>query len=115
MVIGNGERASEMTTTGFTEQITEGLEMIRRAVAGVMADPAVSGSDLLMVGSAVDRVERTGHGLLLQILARADQAKAAPGGIGPWLTAELGYQPGRGRALAQDARRIGAMPELIRK
>ena len=42
--------------------------MIRRAVAGVMADPAVSGSDLLMVGSAVDRVERTGHGLLLQIL-----------------------------------------------
>jgi len=110
-----GSGANAMNITGYAAQITQGLEMVRRAAAGAMADPGVSGPDLLGVATAVDQVERTGHGLLLQILARADEAKVAPGGIGPWLTAELGYQPGRGRALAQDARRIGAMPELIRK
>ena len=110
-----GSGANEMTITHYTAQITEGLEIIRRAAAGAMADPAVTGPELLSVARAVDQVERTGHGLMLQILAQANQAKAAPGGIGPWLTAELGYQPGRGRALAQDARRIGAMPGLVQK
>jgi hypothetical protein len=66
----------------------------------------------LVLAEVVDRVERTGHGLLLTVLARVDQAKAVKGGVGPWLTAQLGYQPGRGRAVAQEARRIGSLPEL---
>jgi hypothetical protein len=61
---------------------------------------------------AIDGVERTGQGLLLRVLARVDKAKVVPAGVGTWLTAELGYQPGRGRALAQDARRLGALPAL---
>jgi len=47
-----------------------------------MADPALGGPDLLAVATAVDQVERTGHGLLLQVFAPADQVKAAPGASG---------------------------------
>jgi hypothetical protein len=104
-----------MNTTGYATQINTGLEIIRRAVGEAMADPDVGNQGLLDVAAAVDQAERTGHGLLLRVLARADQVKAARGGIGPWLSAELGYQPGRGRTIAQDARRIGAMPDLVQK
>ena len=104
-----------MDSTGQIERITTALEEIRVVVTGVLGDPAADPTLLVALARLVDGVERTGHGLLLQVLARVDQAGAVPAGVGPWLTAELGYQPGRGRAIAQDARRIGAMPELAQK
>jgi hypothetical protein len=99
-------------------RIEDALEVIRSAVSQMLAagagmqDLAADHAGLLVVAQVVDRVERTGHGLLLTVLARIDQAKAVKGGVGPWLTAQLGYQPGRGRVVAQDARRIGSLPEL---
>jgi hypothetical protein len=73
--------------------------VIRSAVAGVLVqDLAADGEGLLVLAEVVDRVERTGHGLLLTVLAQVDQVKAVKGGVGPWLAAQLGYQPGRGRA-----------------
>jgi len=92
------------------ERIARALEAIREAASGALA--AAGGEELLALLRAVDQVERVGHGLLLTVLARVDEAKAAGGGVGPWLTAQLGYQPGRARGLAQDARRIGSLPEL---
>ena len=109
---------NQATAGTAAARITHALDAIREAVAdslttvGAMQGPASSDEELLALARAVDRVERTGHGLLLTVLARVDEAKAVKGGVGPWLTAELGYQPGRGRALAQDARRIGSLPEL---
>ena len=112
----NGNTAA----TDALARIEGALEVIRGVVTEALAateavqDPAADADHegLLALAQVVDRVERTGHGLLLTVLARVDQAKAVRGGVGPWLSAQLGYQPGRGRALAQEARRIGAMPEL---
>ena len=101
-----------MSTMTDVERIERALEEIRQVVADGLVDPAVGSGRLVEMARAVDGVERTGHGLLLRVLARVDAAKAVPAGVGTWLTAELGYQPGRGRALAQDARRIGALPAL---
>ena len=94
------------------ERIERALEEIRRKVAELLEDPATDADQLMEMVRAVDELERTGHGLLLRVLARIDEEKAVPAGVGPWLVAELGYQPGRGRELAQDARRIGALPAL---
>jgi HNH endonuclease len=97
------------------DRIGQALDEIRLVVAEAMQDPAADAEALLELVRAVDLVERTGHGLMLRVLARVDQVKAAPAGVGPWLTSELGYQPGRGRAVAQDARRIGNLPVLAEK
>jgi hypothetical protein len=97
-------------------RIVAALDVVRGEVAGVLAqEPAASPDVLLDLARAVDGMVRTGNGLLLQVLARMDEAKAVRGGIGPWLTAQLGYSPGRARGLAQDARRLGALPEVTQQ
>jgi hypothetical protein len=97
-------------------RITAALAVVRAEVATVLAqDPAAAPEQLLELARVVDTVERTGHGLLVQILARIDQAKAARGGTGAWLTSQLGYSPGRARALAEDARRLGPLPEVTKQ
>ena len=114
-VVVEVEGESRMSTTGYTQQIGGALETVRGAVCAALADPGADAQALLELVRVVDGAERTMHGLMLQVLARADQIKAAPGGMSAWLTSELCYQPGRGRALAQDARRIGSMPGLAQK
>ena len=104
-----------MSAVTDVERVERALDEIRRVVTGSLDDPA-AGPDLLAgLAKAIDAVERTGHGLLLRVLARVDEVRAVPAGVGTWLTAELGYRPGRGRALAQDARRIGALPALTER
>jgi hypothetical protein len=114
---------------GRAARIAELLEAIRREVADELAaqagesgprprprpGPGSGAAGWAELVRAVDRVERVGHGLLLQVLARAGEARAVPGGVGPWLTAQFGYAPGRARAVAQDARRIGTLPQLTEK
>jgi hypothetical protein len=100
-------------------RIGELIEAIRREVGAALAEDGEedgtaggSAAGLLGLARVVDQVERVGHGLLLQVLGRMDQCRAVPGGVGTWLTAQLGYSPGRGRNVASDARRLGAVPEL---
>ncbi|HEY3868931.1 MAG TPA: HNH endonuclease [Actinocrinis sp.] len=93
--------------------IAAALQMQRAAVAGVLAqDPAVAPVVLLELARAIDGVVRSGHGLLVQILARMDEVKAVRGGVSTWLTAQLGYSPGRARGLASDARRLRGLPQV---
>jgi len=114
----SGRVASSGADGAAVSRIAGALEVIREVVADTLTataaeqDPAASGEELLALARVVDEVERTGHGLLLKVLARVDAAKAVRGGVGPWLSSQLGYLPGRGRSLAQDARRIGSLPEL---
>jgi hypothetical protein len=93
--------------------VAAALQMQRAAVAGVLAqDPAVAPVVLLELARAIDGVVRSGHGLLVQILARIDEVKAVRGGVATWLTAQLGYSPGRARGLASDARRLRGLPQV---
>ncbi|HEY3867779.1 MAG TPA: HNH endonuclease [Actinocrinis sp.] len=93
--------------------IVAALQMQRAAVAGVLAqDPAVAPEMLLELARAIDGVVRSSHGLLVQVVARMDEVKAVRGGVATWLTAALGYSPGRARGLASDARRLRGLPEV---
>jgi hypothetical protein len=93
--------------------IVAALQMQRAAVAGVLAqDPAVAPEMLLELARAIDGVVRSSHGLLVQVVARMDEVKAVRGGVATWLTAALGYSPGRARGLASDARRLRELPEV---
>ena len=94
-------------------RIAAALEAVRAEVTDMLAqDSAVAPELLLELARVADGVARTGHGLLVQVLGRIDQVKAARGGTSAWLTAQLGYPPGRARALAEDARRLGALPAV---
>ena len=69
-------------------------------------------AELLEIAEAVGRSEQAAHGQLLQLLAQADRIKAARGGVKAWVATHLDVTDGRARGIAQDARRIGAIPEL---
>lgn len=95
------------------------IDAIRQEVSAELgtesASDLQSGSGeagLVSMARAVDRMERVAHGLLLQVLGRMDQHRVVPGGVGPWLTSQLGYSPGRGRNVASDARRLGTVPDM---
>ncbi|HEY3871882.1 MAG TPA: hypothetical protein VGM10_26200 [Actinocrinis sp.] len=92
--------------------ITAALELQRAAVAGVLAQDPAARPDLLALASTVDAMTRTAHGMLMQVIARIDQIKAVRGEVATWLTAQLGYSPGRARGLASDARRLRELPEV---
>jgi len=95
----------------------QGLERLKAAVdeAAGLLDGVCGSVDLLEAVRHLDAMERITHGIKLQVLAEADQRKAARAGIQAWLAAQLGYGNGRARALAEEARRIGALPELTGK
>ena len=67
---------------------------------------------LLEATETVGRSEQARHGQLIRLLAQADRVKANRGGLAPWITTHLDVTPGRSRAIAQSARRIGHVPEL---
>ena len=106
------EREDESLSALAVERIAAALDVVRTQAAAVLTQEPAAAEALLELARAVDGMVRTGSGLLVQVLARIDQAKAARGGTSTWLTAQLGYTPGRARGLAQDARRLGGMPEV---
>jgi len=96
----------------------EGLERLAaaaREAIGLLDDASGQDTDFLGAVRRVEVAERIAHGVKLRLLAEADRRKAARAGIGAWLSAELGYGSSRARGLAQEARRIGGMPELAGK
>ena len=88
--------------------IAEALETAR----GLDAADGRGAAELLEIAEAVGRSEQAAHGQLLQLLAQADRIKAARGGVKTWVATHLDVTDGRARGIAQDARRIGAIPEL---
>jgi len=100
------------------QEMREGLERLAaaaREAIGLLDDTAGQDADILKAVRRVEVAERIAHGVKLRLLAEADRRKAARAGIGAWLSAELGYGSSRARGLAEEARRIGAMPELAGK
>ena len=67
---------------------------------------------LLEAAETVGRNEQAAHGQLIRLLAQADRITAHKPGLAPWITTHLDTSPGRSRAIAQSARRIGHLPEL---
>ena len=105
----------EMDEQGMRQGL-EGLASAAREAIELLGGDASGGSvDWLEAVRRVEAAERIAHGVKLRLLAEADRRKAARAGVGPWLAAELGYSSGRARALAEEARRIGALPELAGK
>ena len=70
-------------------------------------------AELLEVAELVGRRGQADHGQLVLLLAQADRVKAARGGVKAWVATHLDVSDGRARGIAQDARRIGAIPELV--
>ena len=96
----------------------EGLESLAaaaREAIGLLDDASGQDADWLAAVRQVEVAERIAHGVKLRLLAEADRRRAARAGIGAWLSAELGYGSSRARGLAEEARRIGGMPELAGK
>ena len=69
---------------------------------------------LLEAAQTVGRCEQARHGQLIQLLAQADRVRANRGGLAPWIATHLDVTPGRSRAIAQSARRIGHLPALAK-
>ena len=88
--------------------IAEALEAARRLDAADREGAA----ELLEIAEVLGRCEQAAHGQLLQLLAQVDRVKAARGGVKAWVATHLDVTDGRARGIAQDARRIGAIPEL---
>ena len=96
----------------------EGLESLAaaaREAISLLDDESGASADFLEAVRRVEVAERIAHGVKLRLLAEADRRRAARAGIGAWLSAELGYGSSRARGLAEEARRIGGMPELAGK
>jgi len=93
----------------------ESLAEAAREATSLLDDTSGESADFLEAVRRVEVAERIAHGVKLRLLAEADRRKAARAGIGAWLSTELGYGSSRARGLAEEARRIGAMPELAEK
>jgi len=99
----------------MNQGMREGLERLAtaaREAISLLDDTSGQDTDFLGAVRRVEVAERIAHGVKLRLLAEADRRKAARAGIGAWLSAELGYGSSRARGLAEEARRIGTMPEL---
>ena len=102
-------RLRELNTT-TDKLITSILTTARQA------DPAdrECAAVLLEAAETIGRSEQARQGQLVQLLAQAHRVKANRGGLAPWIATHLDATPGRSRAIAQSARRIGHLPELAR-
>ena len=102
------------------ERIAAGLDLIAGAVRELVEEAravepkrgeAVAGG--LRAGiEQVGRVAQALHGHLLVLVAEGDRLGVAAGGMGPWLASMLDFTEGHARAVAEDARRLGGVPEL---
>jgi len=93
----------------------ERLAVAAREAISLLDRESGESADFLEAVRRVEVAERIAHGVKLRLLAEADRRKAARAGIGAWLSTELGYGSSRARGLAEEARRIGGMPELAGK
>ena len=105
-----GERTAELEALNAAadEAIASILEVARE----VDREDRESAQALLIAAEAIGRTEQARHGQLIELLAQADRVKANKGGLAPWIATHLDVTPGRSRAFAQAARRIGHLPEL---
>ena len=55
---------------------------------------------------------RTQHGVFVQLLARAQEHRAVPGGAPAWLATTQGLSNGHARTLANDAKHLATHPEI---
>lgn len=62
--------------------------------------------------SQLSLLGRTQHGMLLQLVSRAQQHRAIPGGAPAWLAATQGVSNGHARALVNDAKHLTTDPEV---
>jgi hypothetical protein len=69
-------------------------------------------AQLLKLAEAIGTREQADHGRLILALAQIDRVKAGRGGLSAWVATHLDATDGRARAIAESARRIGAIPEL---
>ena len=99
---------------GMRQGLERLAEAAREAIS-LLDDTSGESADFLAAVRRVEVAERIAHGVKLRLLAEADRHKAARAGISAWLSAELGYGSSRARGLAEEARRIGGMPELAGK
>jgi hypothetical protein len=106
------QQRQDVAASGVVAGIAAAWEVQRAAVAGVVARDPADALDLLELARVVDGMVRSSHGLLVQVLARMDEVRAVRGGVATWLTAELGYSPGRARGVASDARRLRPLSEV---
>ena len=89
--------------------------MAAREAIGLLDGASGRDADFLEAVRRVEVAERIAHGVKQRLLAEANRRRVARAGIGAWLSAELGYGSSRARGLAEEARRIGGMPELAGK
>ena len=102
------------------ERIAAGLELIADAVGEILHEAravGAKGDESVAVGvrAGIEELGRVGqalHGHLLVLVAEGDRLGVARGGMGPWLVSVLDVTEGRARGLAEDARRLGGVPEL---
>ena len=88
--------------------VGEVLELAREVGDGDRAGVGV----LLEVAEVVGRSEQARHGQLIQLLGQVDRIGAGCAGLACWIATRLDVSDGRARAMAQAAKRIGAVPEL---
>lgn len=63
----------------------------------------------------VNLLGRTQHGMLVQLLARAQEHRAMPGGAPAWLAATQGLSNGHARTLVNDAKHLTTDHEIARQ
>lgn len=90
------------------EIITASLQIARDLDAADLEGAA----QLLKLAEAIGTREQADHGQLILALAQIDRVKASRGGLTAWVATHLDATDGRARAIAESARRIGAIPEL---
>jgi hypothetical protein len=85
------------------------------AARRVEANDRAAAEKLLSAIETIAGLEKSAHGVQVQLLAESSRVRAAHGGMKAWLATHAGYSNGRAGALVRDARRIGAMPELTER
>lgn len=90
----------------------EAIATILTTAHQIHPDDRENAHALLEAAEAIGRSEQARHGQLIQLLAQIDRIRANKGGLAPWIATHLDVTPGRSRAIAQSARRIGHLPEL---
>lgn len=76
------------------------------------SDDGDTGANLTAAIEELSLLGRVQHGMLMQFLARAHQARAVPGGVPAFLAETQGVSHGRARSLVEDAQRITVDPEI---
>ena len=100
--------AFDAATAAATESISSLLDLARE----LSLDDREAASLLLDAAKAVGVATQAREGQLVQLLAQADRVQANRAGLAPWIATHLDATANKARAIAQSAKRVGAVPEL---